>query len=118
MTSKSIVITGGTSGIGRAAALAFAAAAFGTRAMIPWLASRGALAHENERTLHHGSVPKGGGLPLLIALGKAALFALLVWFVGTRLVSKLLERKGVKHEVLNAKQHEREAVVIAQAVMP
>ena len=33
----------------------------------------------------------------------------------SEMLSKLLERKGVKHEVLNAKQHEREAVVIAQA---
>ncbi len=32
------------------------------------------------------------GLPLLIALGKAALFAVLVWIVGTQLVGKLLER--------------------------
>ncbi len=33
----------------------------------------------------------------------------------SEMLSKLLERRGVKHEVLNAKQHEREAVVIAQA---
>jgi len=30
-------------------------------------------------------------------------------------LSKLLDRAGVKHEVLNAKQHEREAGIIAQA---
>jgi len=30
-------------------------------------------------------------------------------------ISTLLGRKGVKHEVLNAKQHEREAAIIAQA---
>ncbi len=41
--------------------------------------------------------------------------------VGTRsiekneLLSELLRRRGVKHEVLNAKQHEREAEIIAQA---
>ena len=35
--------------------------------MIPWLAARGALAHENNRTMHTGIVPKGGGLPLLLA---------------------------------------------------
>lgn len=35
--------------------------------MIPWLSARGALAHENNRTMHTGIVPKGGGLPLLIA---------------------------------------------------
>src|SRR5919199_1463213 len=44
--------------------------------------------------------------------------------VGTTSVEKserlheLLERRGVPHEVLNAKQHEREALVIAQAGRP
>src|SRR2546428_10314900 len=44
--------------------------------------------------------------------------------VGTTSVEKserlheLLERRGVPHEVLNAKQHEREAWVIAQAGRP
>ncbi|MBN1218396.1 MAG: SEC-C domain-containing protein [Anaerolineae bacterium] len=33
-------------------------------------------------------------------------------------LSKMLERQGVKHEVLNAKQHEREANIIAQAGRP
>jgi preprotein translocase subunit SecA len=33
----------------------------------------------------------------------------------SELVSKMLKRKGVKHEVLNAKYHEREAAIIAQA---
>jgi preprotein translocase subunit SecA len=33
-------------------------------------------------------------------------------------LSKLLERQGVKHEVLNAKNHEREAGIIAQAGRP
>jgi len=30
-------------------------------------------------------------------------------------LSQMLERKGIKHQVLNAKQHEREALVITQA---
>src|ERR1017187_5551383 len=30
-------------------------------------------------------------------------------------LSKLLKKAGVKHEVLNAKQHEREAYIVAQA---
>src|SRR5258708_27880835 len=30
-------------------------------------------------------------------------------------LSKMLERRGVKHNVLNAKQHEREAAIVAQA---
>ncbi len=38
-----------------------------TRAMIPWLKSQGAVATENDRTMHTGPVPKGGGLPLLIS---------------------------------------------------
>jgi preprotein translocase subunit SecA len=33
-------------------------------------------------------------------------------------VSKFLERAGIKHQVLNAKQHEREATIIAQAGRP
>jgi preprotein translocase subunit SecA len=33
-------------------------------------------------------------------------------------LSNLLDRQGVKHEVLNAKQHEREATIIAQAGRP
>jgi UDP-N-acetylmuramyl pentapeptide phosphotransferase/UDP-N-acetylglucosamine-1-phosphate transferase len=55
---------------------AFIAAAILTRLMIPWLAARGALAHENNRTMHTGIVPKGGGLPLLVsALACTALLA-------------------------------------------
>jgi preprotein translocase subunit SecA len=33
-------------------------------------------------------------------------------------VSKLLNRRGIEHEVLNAKNHEREATIIAQAGRP
>ncbi len=33
----------------------------------------------------------------------------------SELVSKLLKRRGIKHNVLNAKQHEKEAEIIAQA---
>ena len=36
----------------------------------------------------------------------------------SEMLSRMLDRKGIKHEVLNAKQHEREAVVIAQAGKP
>jgi UDP-N-acetylmuramyl pentapeptide phosphotransferase/UDP-N-acetylglucosamine-1-phosphate transferase len=49
------------------ACLAFAAAAIATRAAIPWLRRFGATAEENARTMHQGSVPKGGGAPLLAA---------------------------------------------------
>ncbi len=33
----------------------------------------------------------------------------------SELLSKLLTRAGIKHEVLNAKQHEKEAMIVAQA---
>src|SRR6185312_8128932 len=36
----------------------------------------------------------------------------------SELLSDLLKRRGVKHEVLNAKQHEREAAIVAQAGQP
>ena len=34
------------------------------------------------------------------------------------LISNLLKRKGIKHEVLNAKQHEREASIVSEAGKP
>ncbi len=49
------------------ALIAAAASALLTRAMIPWLQARGAVATENDRTMHSGVIPKGGGLPLLIS---------------------------------------------------
>ncbi len=36
----------------------------------------------------------------------------------SELLSKKLKKSGIKHEVLNAKQHEREATIIAQAGRP
>ena len=36
----------------------------------------------------------------------------------SELLSEMLKRKGVPHEVLNAKQHEREASIVAQAGRP
>ncbi|RLA22682.1 MAG: preprotein translocase subunit SecA, partial [Gammaproteobacteria bacterium] len=36
----------------------------------------------------------------------------------SELLSSLLQKKGIKHEVLNAKQHEREAIVVQQAGRP
>ncbi|MAF53276.1 MAG: preprotein translocase subunit SecA [Chloroflexi bacterium] len=36
----------------------------------------------------------------------------------SEMLSDMLKRKGVAHEVLNAKQHEREAVIVAQAGKP
>jgi preprotein translocase subunit SecA len=36
----------------------------------------------------------------------------------SEMLSRLLDKKGIKHQVLNAKQHEKEATVIAQAGKP
>ena len=36
----------------------------------------------------------------------------------SELLSEMLKRKGIPHEVLNAKQHEREAIIVAQAGKP
>ena len=36
----------------------------------------------------------------------------------SEILSGMLNRKGIRHEVLNAKQHEREAVIVAQAGKP
>ncbi|WP_456372833.1 preprotein translocase subunit SecA [Thiolapillus sp.] len=36
----------------------------------------------------------------------------------SELVSQLLDKAGIKHEVLNAKQHEREARIVAEAGLP
>ena len=36
----------------------------------------------------------------------------------SELLSSILQKKGIKHEVLNAKQHEREAIVVQQAGRP
>ena len=33
----------------------------------------------------------------------------------SELLSKLLKRRGIKHQVLNAKYHEKEAEIVAQA---
>ena len=43
------------------------ASALATKALIPWLARRGIVAEENDRSMHSGAIPKGGGLPLLLA---------------------------------------------------
>ena len=50
-----------------------------------------------------------GGQPVLV--GTVAIET-------SEMVSKLLKRRGIPHEVLNAKNHEREATIIAQAGRP
>ncbi len=47
-----------------------------------------------------------GGQPMLVGTASVA---------KSELLSRLLEKRGIKHEVLNAKQHFREAEVVAQA---
>lgn len=49
------------------------------------------------------------GAPVLVGTGSIE---------GSELMSKLLKKAGIKHEVLNAKQHDREADIIAQAGRP
>jgi UDP-N-acetylmuramyl pentapeptide phosphotransferase/UDP-N-acetylglucosamine-1-phosphate transferase len=51
---------------------AFAAAAALTPAILPLLRRSRALAHPNERTMHEGVIPKGGGWAVLAALVGAA----------------------------------------------
>jgi UDP-N-acetylmuramyl pentapeptide phosphotransferase/UDP-N-acetylglucosamine-1-phosphate transferase len=48
--------------------LAFAASALGTRAFIDWLTSRKLVAVENERSMHRGAVPQGGGAPVVASI--------------------------------------------------
>lgn len=58
------------------AGLAFVLSTVATRAAIPWLKSQGALASENQRTMHRGLIPKGGGIPLLAAAAVAVFAAM------------------------------------------
>jgi len=60
----------------------------------------------NERQRRHGDARHRGGQPMLIGT---------VSIEKNELLSKLLEREGVPHKVLNAKNHEKEAEIIAQA---
>ena len=48
-------------------ALALILSALATHLAIPWLQRQGVVAHENERTMHSGVIPKGGGLLLLLS---------------------------------------------------
>jgi UDP-N-acetylmuramyl pentapeptide phosphotransferase/UDP-N-acetylglucosamine-1-phosphate transferase len=46
--------------------LAFATSTLLTRWFIDWLAARALLAVENDRTMHIGAIPQGGGAPVMI----------------------------------------------------
>jgi UDP-N-acetylmuramyl pentapeptide phosphotransferase/UDP-N-acetylglucosamine-1-phosphate transferase len=47
---------------------AFTASVLGTRAFIDWLAARQLVAVENDRTMHQGRIPQGGGAPVIAAV--------------------------------------------------
>lgn len=47
--------------------VAFLASAAGTWLFIDWLKKRNLVAHENDRTMHSGAVPQGGGAPVIAA---------------------------------------------------
>lgn len=49
-------------------ALAFAVSVAGVRWFIGWLSARGHVADENDRTMHTGRIPQGGGAPVLLAI--------------------------------------------------
>lgn len=56
-----------------AAATALLVAAIAVRLAIPLLARRGLIASENERTMHQGRVPKGGGIAVILAAAAVAI---------------------------------------------
>lgn len=56
--------------------VALLSATAGTRLAIDWLAARRLVAVENQRTMHQGSVPQGGGAPVVASLLVATL---LLW---------------------------------------
>ena len=57
-------------------ATAFVLSMLGVRLFIDWLAARNLVAVENDRTMHKGRIPQGGGAPLLAA---ALVGALVPW---------------------------------------
>ncbi|MEQ1697045.1 MAG: glycosyltransferase family 4 protein [Hyphomicrobiaceae bacterium] len=57
-------------------AVAFVASSVGTRVLIDWLAARQVVAVENDRTMHAGPVPQGGGRAVIAA---AVGTALVMW---------------------------------------
>ncbi len=67
------------------------------------------VAEKFEATADETKQASDAGQPVL--LGTASIEA-------SELLSKLLRQRGLRHEVLNAKQHEREADIIAQAGRP
>ena len=85
-------------------ALAFAASAIGTRRLIDWLAARRLVANENDRTMHTGRVPQGGGMAVVPAVLAPALLLwpapLPMWLLfavasGLALMSALNDREDI-----------------------
>lgn len=54
--------------LGLTALVAFAVSVGGTRWFIDWLRDKALVAVENNRTMHTGAVPQGGGAPVLVAV--------------------------------------------------
>jgi UDP-N-acetylmuramyl pentapeptide phosphotransferase/UDP-N-acetylglucosamine-1-phosphate transferase len=56
--------------------VAFVASAVGTRVLLTWLTARQLVAVENDRTMHVGAIPQGGGAAVIVV---SLVVALVVW---------------------------------------
>lgn len=84
--------------------IAFLASAVGTRVLIDWLAERQVVAVENDRTMHSGQVPQGGGKAVIAAaLGTAlAMWPWATWYavlvpgaIGLAVMSAANDRRDI-----------------------
>ena len=86
--------------------ISFAASAIGTRWLIDWLRARQFVASENDRTMHQGQVPQGGGIAVLAA----SLVTALVFWPGSSWLG-LLASASMALAVLSAINDAREIPV-------
>lgn len=84
--------------------LAFVASALGTWGFIDWLAAHKFYAAENDRTMHQGAVPQGGGTPVVAAAVGAtlvfwpwsgSLLLLIVPVIGLAVISAINDRNEI-----------------------
>jgi UDP-N-acetylmuramyl pentapeptide phosphotransferase/UDP-N-acetylglucosamine-1-phosphate transferase len=84
--------------------IAFVASTAGTRVLIDWLAERRVVAVENDRTMHSGQVPQGGGKAVIAAaLGTAlAMWPWAAWYavlvpgaIGLAAMSAVNDRRDI-----------------------